>query len=95
MRDRGLGCDCGHAHEPNSPEESKRGEIFSSTPERHGRQISDALGADEKKPLWIEESNQRVYAYNYFGRHPERLVGWFNEHMECRSTNQSYVQRSA
>jgi hypothetical protein len=30
---------------------------------------------------WIEESNQRFYASNHFGQHPERLVPWFNRHM--------------
>jgi hypothetical protein len=27
------------------------------------------------------ESNQRFYAYNHFGQHPERLLGWFAAHM--------------
>ncbi|WP_216611790.1 alpha/beta hydrolase family protein [Myxococcus xanthus] len=49
--------------------------------ERDGQAIFDALGAKEKELLWIEESNQRFYAYNYFGQHPGRLVGWFNQHM--------------
>ncbi|GMA14266.1 alpha/beta hydrolase [Deinococcus metallilatus] len=49
--------------------------------EKDGQAIFDALGAQEKELLWIEESNQRFYAYNYFGQHPERLVGWFNQHM--------------
>src|SRR5262249_47405751 len=49
--------------------------------ERDGQAIFDALGADDKELLWIEESNQRFYAYNYFGQHPERLVGWFDQHM--------------
>jgi hypothetical protein len=39
------------------------------------------LKHEEKELLWIEESNQRFYAYNYFGQHPERLVGWFDRHM--------------
>jgi hypothetical protein len=29
----------------------------------------------------IEESNQRFYAYNHFGQHPERLLGWFAAHV--------------
>lgn len=40
-----------------------------------------ALGSREKELLWIEGSNQRFYACDYFGLHPERLVGWFNQHM--------------
>jgi hypothetical protein len=49
--------------------------------EEDGQAIFDALGSQEKELLWIEESNQRFYAYNHFGQHPERLVGWFDKHM--------------
>lgn len=31
--------------------------------------------------MWIDESNQRFYAYNRFGQHPERLIEWFDRHM--------------
>ena len=53
--------------------------------ERDGQAIFDALGAEEKELLWIEESNQRFYAYNHFGQHPERLIGWFDRHMGAAS----------
>lgn len=33
--------------------------------------------------LWIEGSNQRFYAYSYFGQHPERLIGWFDRSMHA------------
>jgi hypothetical protein len=46
--------------------------------ERDGQAIFDALGTREKDLLWIEESNHRFYAYNHFGQHPERLIGWFD-----------------
>ena len=49
--------------------------------ESDGQSIFDALGAQDKELLWIEDSNQRFYAYNHFGQHPERLVGWFDQHM--------------
>ena len=49
--------------------------------EADGQAIFNALGADEKELLWIEESNQRFYAYNHFVQHPERLLGWFAKHM--------------
>ena len=49
--------------------------------EKDGQAIFDALGAEEKELLWIEESNQRFYAYNHFGQHPERLLGWLANHM--------------
>lgn len=50
--------------------------------ERDGQAIFDALGAAEKELVWIEESNQRFYAYNHFGRYPERLIGWFDRYMK-------------
>lgn len=49
--------------------------------ERDGQEIFDALGAQTKELLWIEVSNQRFYAYNHFGQHPERLIQWFDTHM--------------
>lgn len=50
--------------------------------EKDGQEIFDALGTTEKELLWIEESNQRFYAYNHFGQHPEKLVGWFDRYMK-------------
>ncbi len=49
--------------------------------ERDGQAIFDALGTREKDPVWIEESNQRFYAYNHLGQHPERLLDWFARRM--------------
>lgn len=57
--------------------------------EKDGQAILDALGAREKELFWIEESNQRFYAYNYFGQHPERLIGWFDRHMSGPLTDQA------
>jgi hypothetical protein len=36
---------------------------------------------EEKELLWIEESNQRFYAYNHFGQHREKLLGWFAKYI--------------
>ena len=55
--------------------------------EKDGQAIFDALGAQEKELLWIENSNQRFYAYNHFGQHPERLVGWFDRHLGVGATD--------
>ncbi|HTV80587.1 MAG TPA: alpha/beta hydrolase [Steroidobacteraceae bacterium] len=49
--------------------------------EKDGQEIFDSLAAEPKELLWIEESNQRFFAYNYFGLHPERLIGWFDRYM--------------
>lgn len=50
--------------------------------EQDGQEIFDALGAGDKELFWIEDSNQRFYAYNYFGDHPEKLIAWFDAHMQ-------------
>ena len=49
--------------------------------ERDGQEIFDAIGAEDKELFWIEDSNQRFYAYNHFGRQPEPLLDWFKRHM--------------
>ncbi|MGV9342115.1 alpha/beta hydrolase [Streptomyces sp. NPDC003688] len=49
--------------------------------EKDGTEIFDAIGAEDKELFWIEGSNQRFYAYNYFGQHPEKLIGWFDGHL--------------
>jgi len=49
--------------------------------EKDGKEIFDSLAAPIKELLWIEESNQRFYAYNHFGQHPEPLIQWFDTHM--------------
>jgi pimeloyl-ACP methyl ester carboxylesterase len=43
--------------------------------------LYDALGSTDKELFWIQGSNQRFSGYNYFGKHPERLVDWFDSHM--------------
>ena len=52
------------------------------------------MGAQEKELFWIEGSDQRFYAYNYFGEHPERLVGWFEKHMSDRAPTARAEQRA-
>nr|WP_313093357.1 alpha/beta hydrolase [Moraxella sp. CTOTU48268] len=49
--------------------------------EKDGQEIFDAIGAETKELVWIEESNQRFYAYNHFGAHPEKLIGWFDKYL--------------
>jgi hypothetical protein len=40
--------------------------------------ISITTAAKTKELLWIDQSNQRFYAYNHFGQHPQRLIEWFD-----------------
>jgi uncharacterized protein len=43
----------------------------------------DLLGSKEKELFWIEGTTKRFRdGYNYFGRHPEKVVAFFNKHMK-------------
>jgi uncharacterized protein len=42
--------------------------------------IYDAIPAAEKKLVWIEGTTRRFDGYNYFGKHPEVAIDWFNSH---------------
>ena len=46
-----------------------------------GLEIFDSLASERKELLWLEQSNQRFYAYNHFGQHPEKLIEWFDRPM--------------
>lgn len=50
--------------------------------EEDGQEIFNAIGAEDKELFWIEDSNQRFYAYNYFGQHPEKLIAFFDAKMK-------------
>lgn len=69
----------GHVQVPTLMAQVRRDFLIHA--ERDGHAIFDALGAEQKELLCIEESSQRFYAYNHLGQHPERLVGWFDQHM--------------
>ena len=49
--------------------------------ETDGQEIFDGIAAEDKELYWIEDSNQRFYAYNHFGQHPEKLIAFFDAHM--------------
>ncbi len=49
--------------------------------EQDGQEIFDSLASNQKELFWIEDSNQRFYAYNYFGQKPERLLAHFEQYM--------------
>jgi hypothetical protein len=60
--------------------------------EEDGQAIFDALGAQKKELLRIENSNQRFYAYNHFGQHPERLIGRFDRYMGGSTDRQNFAR---
>jgi hypothetical protein len=43
----------------------------------------DLLGNTEKQLLWIEGTTRRFKdGYNYFGRHPVKIIPFFDKHMK-------------
>ena len=43
----------------------------------------DLLGSKEKDLFWIEGTKKRFRdGYNYFGRHPEKVIAFFDKHMK-------------
>jgi alpha-beta hydrolase superfamily lysophospholipase len=43
----------------------------------------DLLGSKEKELIWIEGTTRRFKdGYNYFGRHPEKVLAFFDKHMK-------------
>jgi alpha-beta hydrolase superfamily lysophospholipase len=43
----------------------------------------DLLASREKELLWIENTTRRFKdGYNYFGRHPEKVIAFFDKHMK-------------
>ncbi|MEM1315741.1 MAG: alpha/beta hydrolase [Pseudomonadota bacterium] len=51
-----------------------------TTPE-DGERTFELLGAAQKELFWIEGTRRRFDGYNYFGRNPEKMVGWFDRFM--------------
>ncbi len=44
--------------------------------------IFDTISAADKELFWIEGTDQRFQGYNYYGEHPERMLDWFNKHID-------------
>jgi esterase/lipase len=43
----------------------------------------DLLASKDKELFWIENTTRRFKdGYNYFGRHPEKVITFFNKHMQ-------------
>jgi pimeloyl-ACP methyl ester carboxylesterase len=43
----------------------------------------DLIASNEKELFWIENTTRRFKdGYNYFGRHPEKVIGFFDVHMK-------------
>jgi hypothetical protein len=43
----------------------------------------DLLASKEKELFWIKNTKKRLKdGYNYFGRHPEKVIAFFDKHMK-------------
>jgi hypothetical protein len=82
----------GHVKVPTFLAQLRRDSIVNA--EQDTQEIFDALGSQEKQLFWIEGSDQRFYAYNYFGEHPDLLVGWFDKHMNGAAESAQSEQRT-
>ncbi|WP_299525126.1 alpha/beta hydrolase [Winogradskyella sp.] len=47
-----------------------------------GQRLFDTIASEDKELFWIEGTTRRFDAYNYFGIHPERMVGFFDKYMK-------------
>ena len=42
--------------------------------------IHKNISNEDKKLLWIEDTDERLAGYNYFGENPEEMIQWFDNH---------------
>ena len=43
----------------------------------------DLISSKDKELIWIEKTTRRFKdGYNYFGRHPEKVIAFFNKHLQ-------------
>ena len=45
------------------------------------QEIFYKMGSDEKELFWIEGTHRRFDGYNYFGLYPEKMIAFFDKHM--------------
>jgi pimeloyl-ACP methyl ester carboxylesterase len=48
------------------------------------QEIFDAIGTQEKKLHWITGTTRRFDGYNYFGKTPDELLGWFAKYFPAK-----------
>jgi len=47
------------------------------------QQTFDLLGSEDKELFWIEHTKKRFRdGYNHFGRHPEKVIAYFDKYMK-------------
>ncbi|MEM9731394.1 MAG: alpha/beta hydrolase, partial [Myxococcota bacterium] len=51
------------------------------TTNEDGLKTFELLGSSEKEMIWVEGTTRRFDGYNHFGKHPEKMIAFFDEHM--------------
>ena len=61
-----------------------RKDAWTKNPE-DAQKTFDLLGTKEKEMIWVENTTRRFKdGYNYFGRFPEKVLAFFEKHMDKR-----------
>ena len=65
-----------------------RDDAWTKNPE-DAQKTFDMLGTKEKEMIWVENTTRRFKdGYNYFGRHPEKVLAFFDRHMKSATERQ-------
>jgi len=48
---------------------------------KDSQEIYDCLGSQEKKLVWIENTDRRFDGYNHFGKEPKEMLEWFDKYV--------------
>jgi alpha-beta hydrolase superfamily lysophospholipase len=48
---------------------------------KDSQEIFDGLGSEEKKLVWIENTDRRFDGYNHLGKEPKEMLEWFGKHV--------------
>ena len=51
------------------------------THDEDGKRTFALLGSKDKEMFWIEGTTRRFDGYNYFGKHPERMLAFYEKYM--------------
>jgi hypothetical protein len=73
-----------------------RDDAWTKNPE-DAQKTFDMLATKEKEMIWVENTTRRFKdGYNYFGRHPEKVLAFFDEHMKhAVNRKEGVVEESA
>lgn len=57
-----------------------RGDLMTRPSDVQG--MFDNIPSNDKELFWVEDTTRRWDGYTYFARHPERMLKWFEQHMQ-------------